>query len=82
MSALLRVIVKTVITLLGGLGAGAVLDKVAADKLPSYQSSTSDLIPGKSGFNAAKLGYLAVAFVLGAVALRFIGRKMNIKVLK
>lgn len=82
MSVLIRTIVKTLIVLFGGIGAGAVLDKVAADKLPSYQPTVPDLTPGKAGFNLPKLLYLGLAFVLGAVILRFVGKKFKINVLK
>jgi len=82
MSPLFRAIVKTLITLFAGVGTGAVLDKVAADKLPSYESGTTDLVPGKSGFKPMKLLYLAAAFIVGGILVYFIGKKMKIKILK
>jgi TRAP-type C4-dicarboxylate transport system permease small subunit len=82
MSSLIRVILKTVLTLFAGIGTGAVLDKVAADKLPNYTSPTADLTPGTSGFNPMKLVYMVLAFAAGAVILRFIGKKTRISILK
>jgi len=82
MSTLFRVIVKTLITLFAGIGTGAVLDKVAADKLPNYESGTTDLVPGKSGFRPMKLLYLAAAFIVGGILVYIIGKKMRIRIFK
>jgi hypothetical protein len=75
-------IIKLVITLLAGVGGGAVLDKFAADKLPAYPSD--GVVPkndeGKP--DIIKIAWFIAAAIIGTLAVKFIGKKLNIKILK
>ena len=92
MGALLRVIIKTAIQLLAGVGVGAILDKVAADKLPGYpKGSPIHLEPvldpegnptGETQFSLRKVLYFLGAGIIGVFLIRFIAKKMNITILK
>lgn len=79
-------ILRLVITLLAGLGAGSVLDKFAADKLPGYPEEgtaapiTKDFKTGE--LNIPKIIWFVVAAVAGTLVVKFIGKKLNIKILK
>ena len=76
---------RLLIPLLAGLGAGSILDKFAADKLPSYPAGgvaapiTTD---SAGGFAWGKIIWFMVAAVAGTLAVKFIGKKFNIKILK
>jgi len=67
---------------LAGVGIGSVLDKFAADKLPDYEPVSSEIMPGRPGFKPMKLVYTVLAFVIAGFILRFVGKKMKIKLLK
>jgi hypothetical protein len=82
MSALIKIIVQTALTLLAGVGVGELADKVAADKLPQYESVMPDLLPGKTGFKPMKLVYTVLFMALGGFIVAFIAKKANIKILK
>jgi hypothetical protein len=79
-------ILRLIIPLLAGLGAGSILDKFAADKLPSYPAEgiaapiTKDYNTG--GIATSKIIWFVVAAVAGTLAVKFIGKKLNIKILK
>ena len=74
--------VKIALQLLAGIGIGGLVDKVAADKLPSYEPVSGDVTPGTVGFKPAKLLYMVLIFAGGAMLLQFIGKKLNIKLFK
>lgn len=81
MAALLRLILP----LLAGLGAGSILDKFAADKLPSYPAEgiAAPITRDSTGALAPKkIIWFIVAAVAGTLLVKFIGRKLNIKLLK
>lgn len=71
-------IVKVALQLLAGVGIGAVMDKVAADKLPSYPAGgvTPKDEAGKIHFT--KIIYWLVAGVIGALAWNVIAKKFKI----
>jgi hypothetical protein len=83
MSALLGVIIRTALGLLAGVGVGAVMDKVAADKLPAYPAGGLGFGKDEAGgLHIPKIIYIVIAGVLAAVVLKFIGKKLNITILK
>jgi len=79
-------ILRLIIHLLAGLGAGSILDKFAADKLPAYPAEgvsapiTKDYQTG--GINIPKIAWFLIAAIAGTFIVKFIGRKLNIKLLK
>jgi hypothetical protein len=87
MSALIGLVIRTAIGLLAGVGIGAVLDKVAADKLPAYPEGglglhEADITGGGRKLSIPKILYIVFAGVLAAVVLNFIGKKFNVSILK
>lgn len=76
-------IVKILVTVLSGVGVGAVLDKVAADKLPAYpQDGVTPKDPATGGLHISKILWFVAAAVVGTLVAKFIGKKLNIKILK
>lgn len=82
MGALVSSFIRIALQVLAGVGIGSLVDKVAADKVPDYQPVTTGLVPGKAGFNPMKLVFFVGAFVVGAMLLMFVGKKLKIKILK
>lgn len=79
---LIQAILKAAVYLLGGVGVGHILDKVAADKVPNYESPLKDVTPWRSEFRPMKLVFTIVAFVLGSIVLAFVAKKFKIRILK
>lgn len=76
-------ILRLAITLMAGLGAGAVLDKVAADKVPNYTPALSQGMKDEAGnFSPMKIVWFVAAAVAGTILVKWIGKKLNIKILK
>lgn len=75
------VIARIALQVLAGLGIGKILDKTAADKLPMYKPSgvTED---ENGNLHIGKIAWFVVAMVAGAMITKFIGKKLNIKLLK
>lgn len=75
-------LVQITIQLLAGIGTGAVLDKVAADKLPAYPAE--GVTPFKEGgaLNWKKIAWFIAITIISGIALKWIGKKLNIKLLK
>ena len=83
MGALIGVIIRTALGLLAGVGVGAVMDKVAADKLPGYPADGIAIHKDSTGgLNIPRIVWFIIAGVIAAIALKFIGRKFNITILK
>ena len=75
------VIARIALQVLAGLGIGKVLDKVAADKLPSYKPS--GVLDDEAGrIDVPKVAWFLVTMIAGAMLAKFIGKKFNIKLLK
>jgi hypothetical protein len=70
-------IIKTLITVFSGLGIGKLLDKFAADKVPEYPPEGV-----VSGLSLKKMIFFAIAAVVGTILVKFLGKKLNIKILK
>lgn len=75
-------IAQILIQLLAGIGTGAVLDKVAADKLPAYPSDGVTPFKEGSGLNWKKIAWFVGITILSGIVLKWVGKKMNIKLLK
>jgi len=82
MGALLGSVIRVLLQVLAGVGVGHVLDKVAADKVPNYESPLKDVTPWRAEFKPMKLVFTIVAFVLGSIVLAFIAKKFKIRILK
>jgi hypothetical protein len=65
------VIFDILMSLLPGIGAATILDKVAADKVPNYPSG---------GIGPKNLVWFIAAAVAGAFAFRFIAKKLHLKI--
>jgi hypothetical protein len=77
MGALVQQVLKMALTLFAGWGIGKAADKVLPDKVPYYpQEGVSE------GMSPKKIVWLIVLSVVAGVVIKFIGRKMNIKLLK
>jgi hypothetical protein len=74
---MLRLIIAAVVTIFSGIGVGKIADKVAADKVPAYPTEGIG-----TGWTPAKIGFFVAAAVIGTVVTKFIGKKLNIKILK
>lgn len=72
-----NIILRALIPILAGIGVGKVADKVAADKLPSYPAEGV-----ATGFTMNKILWFVVSAVVGTIAVKFIGKQLNIKLLK
>jgi len=81
MGALFGIFLRGLLTFAAGLGAAKVLDKVAADKLPS---GSSPVFPfgTTGGINWMRVILFIFVGALAAVLLKFIGKKLNVKILK
>lgn len=78
MGAIITTFFRALVPILAGVGVGKALDKVAADKLPYYPADGLH----ESGFNWPKLAWLVITMALGAVIVKQIGKRLNIKLLK
>lgn len=72
-----NIVLRALIPILAGIGVGKVADKVAADKLPSYPAEGVG-----TGFTTSKILWFAVSAIVGSLAVKFIGKQFNIKLLK
>lgn len=70
------VIIRTIMTVLTGVGVGEVLDKVAADKLPFDANITPKDASGNFSFK--KLGVVVGLSVVGVIVARFIVTKLKL----
>jgi hypothetical protein len=72
-----NIVLRALIPILAGIGVGKVADKVAADKLPNYPAEGVG-----TGFTTSKILWFVVSAILGTMAVKFIGKQFNIKLLK
>jgi hypothetical protein len=77
MGILLTSFLRIAAQVLAGVGIGELLDKFVKPKIPAYYPE-----PISPGFRLPKLAWFVLAFVIGIMALRFVGRKLRIKLLK
>lgn len=77
MNALVQFLVKYGAGILMGWGVGAAADKVLPDKVPYYPPEGVT-----EGLTIKKIAWLIILSAVAAMALKFIGRKLNIKILK
>jgi len=83
MGTVLRLLYQAVFLVGPGLLTGAVIDKIGAAKVPNYQPALSQGMKDESGnFSPVKIAWFIAAAVLGTVIVKFIGKKLNIKILK
>jgi len=81
MGVLFSVFIRGLLTFAAGLGAAKVLDKVAGDKLPA---GTAPAFPFQTaaGINWMRVGLFVLVGAIAAVLLKYLGRKLNVKLLK
>jgi len=71
-------ILRIALQVLAGLGIGELLDKFVKPKVPAtYYPEPIGL-----GFRIPRVLWVVIAFVIGIMALKFIGRKMKISLFK
>lgn len=75
MGAIVGRIIPLILQLLAGVGVAKVMDKTLPDKVPTYE-------PVGIEFKPMKILWFVVAMVAGAMVTKFIGKKLNIKLLK
>jgi hypothetical protein len=77
MGIIIQNVLKLALTLFAGWGIGKAADKVLPDKVPYYPAEGIS-----EGLNPKKIVWLIVVSALAAFTLKYIGRKLNIKLLK
>lgn len=79
MGALIGKTLGILLQLVAGVGIGAVLDKVAADKLPSYPAG--GVVPKDEAgkLNFPKIGYWILSGVIGILLWNWISKKLKLK---
>lgn len=82
MTALFGVFIRGLITFAAGLGAAKVLDKVAADKLPAGTAPAFPFGNTNGSINWMRVMLFVFVGAVAAVLIKFLGRKLNIKLLK
>lgn len=77
MTAILQALLKLALPIFAGWGIGKAADKVLPDKVPYYppEGVSENLTP-------KKLIWLIILAAVAGIALKFIGKKFNIKLLK
>lgn len=70
---MINVIIKTLLTVLSGVGVGKLADKVAPDKVPAE---------ARNDWNIPKILFFVGSAIAGTLIVKFIGKKLNIKILK
>lgn len=76
MGALLARIIPTILSILSGVGVGAVMDKVAADKIPGYQNPYKD----ETGINWRRVLWTAITIAVGTILAAFIVKKLRLRI--
>lgn len=80
MGAILARFIPVLLNLLAGVGIGAAMDKIAADKLPEYPKGGINPATDDNGnFSIYKLLYFVIAGLIGAFVWKFIAKKLKIK---
>lgn len=81
MVALLGLFIRGLFSFAGGVALTSMVDKFIPDKLPA---GTAPLYPNTVGgkVNWLRLGIFVVVGAIGIVVVKFLGRKLNIKILK
>jgi len=77
MGAIVQMVLRTAGMIFAGWGISSFADKVLPDKVPYYPEGGVN-----ETLNPKKLLWLVIFSVLAAVIMKFIGRKLNIKLLK
>ena len=77
MSVLIQGVLRLALTLFAGWGIGKAADKVLPDKVPYYPAGGVS-----EGLTPKKIVWLIILSAVAAFVLKFVGRKLNIKILK
>jgi len=77
MSILIGNIMRIALQVLAGVGVGELMDKFVKPKVPEYY--TENISPG---FKPGKLIWFIAAFVFAFMILKWVGRKLKIKLLR
>lgn len=83
MGILLSSVIRAFVYFAGGVGVTSLIDKFVPDKLPAgtYPLSPVTTNPG-TPINWMKVILSCVAGAIGIMIIKFVGKKMNIKLLK
>lgn len=82
MAALFMVFIRGLITFGAGLGAAKILDKVAGDKLPAGTAPAFPFSNSAGGINWMRVILFIVVGAIATMIIKFVGRKLNIHLLK
>jgi len=82
MAALFLSFLRGLITFGAGLGAAKVLDKVAGDKLPAGTAPAFPFSNAAGGINWMRVILFIVVGSIAAIVIKFVGKKLNIHLLK
>lgn len=79
MGTLITKTLGILLQLAAGLGIGAILDKVAGDKLPSYPAG--GVVPKNEtgGLHFPKIAYWLISGVIGILLWNWISKKLKLK---
>lgn len=77
MGAMVSTFIRVALQVLAGVGVADLMDKFVKDKVPAYYPE-----PISPGFKLPRLVWLIVAFGAAVVALKWIGKKTKISILK
>ena len=71
-----------IIPLFAGMGVGKLLDKFASDKLPASVRPVDPFKNADGSIPWMRILFFGVMVAIGAMIVKFIGKKLNIKLLK
>jgi hypothetical protein len=77
MGAVVQGVIRLALTLFAGWGIGKAADKVLPDKVPYYPAEGIS-----EGLNPKKIVWLIIVSAIAAMVIKFVGKKLNIKLLK
>ena len=82
MSALFGTFIRALMYFAGGVGVTSLIDKFVPDKLPAGTAPLSNINDNTGKVNWLKVGLIVTAGAIGIILVKFIGKKLNIKILK
>jgi hypothetical protein len=65
-----------------GVGLTSLVDKFVPDKLPTGTAPLTNITDATGRINWMKVGLIVLIGAVGIMLLRFVGKKLNVKILK
>jgi hypothetical protein len=83
MMMLLRGLITALMYFASGVGVTSMIDKFVPDKLPAGTGPLAPPVKDQAGnINWMKVGLIILAGAIGIMITKFIGKKLNVKILK